>query len=248
MQKIAVTFLIFIILLAQACNTKEETPEVPSKVGSLSIKIEHVFDNEPIVLNSQTYRNANGDEFVIQKFKYYLSNWKLLRSDDGEYLIPDSYKLVEVTRGAHLFEMIFEGIPEGEYEAVSFAIGIDPERNLSTDQIGDLDPNNEMAWDWNTGYKFLLFEGRTTAERPQGIVFHIGEDENYVPQYFEFDSKLQIETGKQAKMQIICEAAELFRGTTLVDFAVLNDAMFGRPAAQIRENYQDDMLRLKSAQ
>src|SRR5207244_9815796 len=72
------------------------------------------------------------------------------------------------------------GVPRRNYERIEFGIGVDAAANKSLAQRGDLDPNGRMAWSWEVGYKFVLFEGtlvRGNASVP--LVYHVGFEENY---------------------------------------------------------------------
>jgi hypothetical protein len=73
-----------------------------------------------------------------------------------------------------------EDVPPGDYQSVEFGIGVDPVANASIKSQGDLDPNGRMAWNWEVGYKFVLFEGGLELDAGYvPLVYHIGFNENY---------------------------------------------------------------------
>jgi len=65
---------------------------------------------------------------------------------------------------------------------------VDPAANGSVAPVGDLDPNGRMAWSWDVGYKFVLFEGGLVlADTQYPLVYHVGFNENYTPLSFGLD-------------------------------------------------------------
>ena len=67
-----------------------------------------------------------------------------------------------------------------DYRRLEFGIGVDPAANGSIASVGELDPNGRMAWSWEVGYKFVLFEGGLVLGDTQyPLVYHVGFDENY---------------------------------------------------------------------
>ena len=77
---------------------------------------------------------------------------------------------------------MLHGVPRRNYERIEFGIGVDAAANRSLQQRGDLDPNGRMAWNWEVGYKFVLFEGALLRGNESVLlVYHIGFAENYRP-------------------------------------------------------------------
>ncbi len=50
-------------------------------------------------------------------------------------------------------------------------------------QDGDLDPANDMIWDWNTGYVFFKHEGvfKTSSDSLRSLTFHMATDVAFTP-------------------------------------------------------------------
>ena len=61
--------------------------------NKLNIIIEHFVGNEKVALDSIFYKNDLGQSFNVTKFKYYLSNFKLL-SNDSRVKNQEGYFLV----------------------------------------------------------------------------------------------------------------------------------------------------------
>ena len=135
---------------------------------------------EPLVLNESRYPNPGGEgRFKVRDFQFFLSNIRLA-GGTGAYTEPDSYHLVRFDGAEPAFVIVLHDVPRRDYQRIEFGIGVDAAANESLAQRGDLDPNGRMAWNWEVGYKFVLFEGtlvRGDASDP--LVYHVGFEENY---------------------------------------------------------------------
>ncbi|GAA4822172.1 MbnP family protein [Algivirga pacifica] len=212
----------------------------------MTLNFEFLYDNEPLVLEAQTYTNALGQSITISDFRFYLSNLRL----EGEEMFTEkeSYHLLAYDLSAE-DSIVIEAVPKERYTQLTFAVGIDPERNLSTDNVGDLDPNNGMAWDWNTGYKFLLLEGRYLKEGTQeeGMNYHIGGNDNYrvvtLPITLEeadtYQLKVKVHVDKIFGDKAEVGVTEAERQTFFIDFERNSpeDTMFGPYSQNVANNY-----------
>ncbi|MDW7691009.1 MbnP family protein [Flammeovirgaceae bacterium SG7u.111] len=238
-----ISFLLILgaLLSISSCSNNDEVPGE----GMLTLEIANLFDGDPLELDSKTYQNELGQEFSIQEFKFYLSNVKLRNSATGAvYTEPESYHLVSRKDATHLFEIEIEEVTAGQYDQLEFSIGVDPTRNLSLDNIGDLDPSNNMAWDWNTGYKFLLLEGKYSPKDgsdDKGLIFHVGSDANYrtvtLPISSGSDAKFELKGGQSNAIKLDIEVSEIFKNPTSVDFDTDNVVMFEGISGKVADNY-----------
>ncbi|MBD2769960.1 hypothetical protein IC235_18895 [Hymenobacter sp. BT664] len=126
-----------------------------------------------LVLNANTYQNANGDDFTVSTFKYYISNVKLLKADNSSYSVPDSYFLVDHSR-PETQDLEMKGVPVGDYTGVTFTVGVDSSRTKAGNFSGVLNSNNGMLWTMN-GNEFinLKLEGTSPQSPTRGLVFHV---------------------------------------------------------------------------
>src|SRR5262249_26372208 len=115
--------------------------------------------SEPLILNESSYPNPGGEgRFKVRDFQFFLSNIRLV-SPTGSSVESDSYHLVRFDGEQPDFAIVLPGVPRRNYERIEFGIGVDLAANRSLASRGDLDPNSRMAWNWEVGYKFVLFEG-----------------------------------------------------------------------------------------
>ena len=223
--------------------------------GKVLFRFAHTMQGEPLELQTKTYENAAGNRFVLEQFKYYLSNIKFRNTRSGAfYLEPESYHLVSVENGKHIYEIELKEVAPGSYNELEFAVGVDNAKNTSTDRVGALDPANQMAWNWHTGYKFISIIGKLLSEKeaaPEGLVIHVGFDENYrivrkTLSQLKLPS-LVVENGKTAVIEITVETERLFNQPNVIDLAQNPVIMAGEPAQKLADNYQE-MFMIKGIQ
>jgi hypothetical protein len=232
---------VIVCLLAFSCKTKEE-----AQTGKLNLNFANQVNGENLVLNSKSYKNALNQSFTVSAFKYYISNITLYNENTkAQYVISDSYYLItEAGR-----TILLKDIPQGEFNQIRFSVGVDSKRNKSLDAVGELDPSNSMAWDWNTGYKFVLMEGNySTDAKSGGLAFHIGEDANYKTLIFSTSASFIIAPDKSPTITISADINGLFGSPNPIDFTTTNDVMFGAKTALVAENYASAMFKIKSVE
>jgi len=141
-------------------------------------------------------------------------------------------------------------IKKGEYSKLNFSIGVDSIKNTSLDNSGDLDISNSMAWDWNTGYKFVVMEGKyfNDTSNPNTsipLVFHIGLNPSYqkVSLSFENINDKGIFSTDNKKIVLRVDLNDFFSSPNQIDFDEMNNIM-GKSAI-LTENYQNDFITLK---
>jgi hypothetical protein len=153
------------------------------------------------------------------------------------YAEPDSYHLVRFDGAKPAFEIVLRHVPRRDYQRIEFGIGVDAAANKSLAQRGDLDPNGRMAWTWEVGYKFVLFEG--TLVRGNGsvpLVYHVGFEENY--RLIAIELHRESLDSRPARLDFRVDILRLFQGSTTVDMAALPSVKFDRAdAALLARNF-----------
>jgi len=133
------------------------------------------FSGAKILSPDSIYTNAFNENYSISRFKYYITNIELVNTEnDKKVAIDNSYFLVDDNDDAS--KTISVSVPEGNYNAISFLLGVDSLHNVSGAQTGALDPMNGMFWTWNTGYVSVKIEGKSAASTLPGnfIEYHLG--------------------------------------------------------------------------
>ncbi len=234
-----VFFLLSLVILSSCGGDIDTKPDR----ADITLQFEHVVGNQPLNFTSEFRTNSN-QSFTVEDFRYYLSNLSFENTQTGvKYEIPNSYHLIR-ENGTGIASLILENMPLADYDQFNFSWGIDAEKNTSLDQTGDLDPSNEMAWNWNTGYKFLLLEGRLTPSN-QGLVYHIGSNHNYKNLQVAIPQDAQIDSRTQSTMVFKVDILKAFEGVSTIDIAVNNSVMGGPFADNIAINIAQGFFQLQ---
>jgi len=232
--------LLALPFLLTACT--DEQNDAPA-TGTLDVTVDNVVGTATLQLESGTYSSPAGDTYTVSDLKYYISNVTLI-SGNGQatFVEPESYHLI--AQGSKTsFEL--KDIPAGTYDKVELAIGVDEAHNHSTDQEGDLDPSNEMVWDWDTGYKFLSLVGAYTGDTESGaLVFHVGGDANYKTITLDLPKPIDLREQASYQLKLQADVNELFQGPHLIDFDMMNSGGHGAGPSMVAENYSDGFLRV----
>lgn len=226
------TYFIIVIILISSC-TEDNNVNINFSAYVNGEKLEY----------GKNYASPNGDgTFTITDFKLYVSNLKFISNENPEknYIENDSYHLLKF-QDSNSYSFTLHNISPKSYDKIRISVGIEEEANLSIKNPGDLDPTNQMAWNWTSGYKFLLFEGLYSPESSENdipIVFHIGFSENKRDLVFDITSKDEI--------QFNIEITELFKNPNNIDFNNLPKVLFNREhSALIASNYFNSFIKLE---
>jgi hypothetical protein len=201
----------------------------------LALRFHPVVGAEPLVLGEARYANPGGEgRFEVRDFRLFISNIRLL-GVEGEYAEPDSYHLLRFDGTEPGFEIVLRNVPRADYTRIEFGIGVDPAANGSITMRGDLDPNGRMAWSWDVGYKFVLFEGTLLrGDTRQPLVYHVGFDENYRVVSRALDAQ-RLEGGR---LDFRVDVLAMFGGEPPLDMAALSTVKFDRAdAARLAQGF-----------
>jgi hypothetical protein len=236
LKKIVTVFLSFTVLLLTLAFTSLAQP-----TDNLSIHFNHFVGNTPLSLDTVQYKNELGQPFTITKFKYYISNIHL-RKTDGSLVSIDKYFLINEDEPDSK-NITLTDIPTTQFTGLDFIIGVDSLHNCSGAQSGALDPVNAMFWAWNTGYIFLKLEGKAAASKSPGHVYeyHIGgyqQPANCIRKVsLNFPRPLTIGTDKEIELKV--DAAEILKTPNTIDFSKLSSVTDFHNATTIADNYVD---------
>jgi hypothetical protein len=211
--------------------------------GSLSIVFESYVDSVKLKLDSITYKNAAGQNYTVSNLKYYISNVGLLRVKGNKVETTTTFLINEDETESKSINI--SNIPEGEYKAMSFIIGVDSLHNCSGAQSGALDPVNGMFWAWNTGYIFLKLEGKSPSSSAPGKIFeyHIGgykSPSNCIRiVMLPFNVPVIVSGDKKITVKVKANIAEILGSSVNVDFTVMPSVTDNHNADIIANNYAD---------
>lgn len=242
-------FLLFFIVVFSSCSETESKKE--DETQKITLEMQFFVKDKPLKV-LEAYQNELGQNYLIESFKFYLSNFEFESASSNEvFKVEDSYLLFSADREKNVFEREIL-VKKGEYTKMNFSIGIDSIKNTSLDNSGDLDINNSMAWDWNTGYKFVVFEGKyfnDTANQTNSIplIFHIGLNQNYKKVSLNFDEKgaFSTENTKNKKIVLKVDLNDFFSSPNQINFNETNNIMGAGKSSLFSQNYEQGFVTLK---
>lgn len=173
-----IVILILLVLLAglSACK-KENAAQAELLNTSLTIELSHEVNGILLEYDSILYQNASGSPYSVSRLEYYISSIKLYK-EDGSFIKSDA--IYYVNAKAKENKLLVQHLDEGNYIAIDFLIGINPELNISN-SLENTGENINMQWPdvIGGGYHFLKLEGRylDTANVNLGYTMHIGTNE-----------------------------------------------------------------------
>ncbi|GAA4435198.1 hypothetical protein GCM10023091_11200 [Ravibacter arvi] len=247
--------LLTIALFTASCQDNAPTPG-----GKIRVEFDNVVGEKNLVLNGVTYQNQSGEDFVVTKLNYYISNIKFIRTDGTIYTVPQdsSYFLIREETRSSQFAMI-RNVPLGEYDHIEFMVGVDSLRNTMplSRRKGALDPggvegHDGMYWNWNSGYIFMKLEGTSPHGNPVNdkFYYHIGlfggYDEKTVNNTrvvrLKFgDDKVVVTEEKTPEVHLMADVQKFFDGPGTQLSIANNWSVMGAQqtlSAMIANNYQ----------
>lgn len=160
--------LSFLLISISSCKKADKAEE-----ANVTIEFEHFVDEKKLEKDSPLdYLNAAGNNYSVSTLKYYITNIVLV-SDAGKEVALNRVNLIDAFGNATIEPIT---LPNGHYTHMRFIFGVDPVRNSTGEQSGDLDPSLGMFWSWSTGYRFMIHEGKYLDKNntAQNYVLHLG--------------------------------------------------------------------------
>lgn len=259
MKKLLLLSLLSLSLLS-ACNNDDDNP-TPAAPGTLEIEFDNLaivngiqrqLDLQEVGSSDYNYQNALGQDFNLTFLRYFVSNITLEgpngeRFEDPQLAEAGSssgyYLIDEATPSSQLIKL--ENIPAGEYNKITFTVGVSEEGVKEGAAGGALDPaTNGMFWNWNAGYVAIKVEGQSVVsaggaigntidpENEKGLVFHVGgwKDiegtafiNNNQTLTYSFDVNAKVAGDQAPHVHMIMDILQLFTGTHQIDFTGNNN-------------------------
>lgn len=202
--------------LALNC-TKEKNN--PVETGLLELQFEHQVDGDSLEIGNTFYTNAAGNKYRVTLLKYFISGVtlyskgkKLFRQNSNPSVITANY--------ADSRKFTLAQVPVGEYDSISFSLGVIPELNY--DDAFQLDYDDlGMYWPASLGggFHFMRFEGHwKDGSQYGGFAFHLGQNENLITTGFPL--QLHIAAPEQAQLIFVMNLNQWFEAPHLYDLKV----------------------------
>lgn len=134
---------------------------------------------QTIIWDNSILVNPAGNHYKIDKLQFYISNLKLFKNNIKKF---QSDKIVYLDPQTDKFgSFLVENIPVGNYDKITFDLGLDSAKNTDLALPSSIE-NNNMSWPtaMGGGYHFLKMEGHYLdgSSTWQGYAVHLGRNEN----------------------------------------------------------------------
>jgi hypothetical protein len=169
-MKLVQIFAALSLLTLISCQKEVEYNIV---TGKAQLHFTNVVGTQPLSFDTP-YFTPHNEDFVISKFKYYITNIAFIDSAGFAHKIDNSYYLLDQNNPQSLTLSLQDDV--GSYRSIQFLLGVDSLHNVSGAQSGALDPAMDMFWTWSTGYIMAKMEGTSSFSTLQNnrIEYHIG--------------------------------------------------------------------------
>lgn len=246
-MKSAAVFSTCFLLLAITGLCFITTGKKENKKTSLILHFQHTLGGEALVLGN-TYTTILGENIIIQKFKYYVSNFSVTDDLGKTTKLPLQYFLVD--EADSLSQIITLHVPPKSISSIRFVLGVDSIRNVSGVQTGALDPLQGMFWTWNSGYIMAKLEGSSEASKSPGhyFTYHIGGFKKELNATRSIELKLSPFNKTPKKINIRAEINQWFKSRSEIRIAETPICHSpGALAIKMADNYRN-MFSIKNIQ
>lgn len=185
------TVLFCIAVLFFACCKPEDDDPVP-ETGNITFKFLHYVDGQPLIKDSMMYVNAAGNQYEVDQLMYFVSDVTLYKSDGTKKIIDDwkDINYVDIDIPSTLTWDVYDSIPVGSYDSITFVFGITADKNQSYMFVNP--PESIMAWPdvLGGGYHYMMLNGKwkDTISQIENFNFHMGIGQLYKSNVIDIDS------------------------------------------------------------
>lgn len=223
------------VLLTSTTGCREDDPIPPSTPipgtpsGRLKLRMVAEWENAPLAFYTE-YRNISDYRTTVEMLKLYFGELRLMANTDSSSVASVAYFDLEGGRDTASWS-----VPAGTYTALHCGLGVPEDLNHSDPahyaHDHPLSINNGTHWNWNTGYRFVLFEGRyspdpaSTGPLLNAFSLHTGLDTAYTGLQLVPAQPIVIAQGATTELVVRVAVDRFFHGTAgTVDLATENSA------------------------
>lgn len=174
--------MVFLFSITFLSCTEKVDEAITKSPGKLVINFEHYIDNLPFVKNSFSYTNAAGNIYSVRSVRYFISDVNLYKSDGSIKKIDDwtNYFYIDTDIPTRLKWVVYDSIPIGDYDSISFHFGFKDSDNNSYMFVNQ--PETNMSWGeyYGGGYHYLQLEGFWVYSSTIniGYAYHLGRGQS----------------------------------------------------------------------
>lgn len=183
-RPITYTSILCLLLFLFGCNKNTSHFATDRNIKGLTkalISIHVNTNGNSLIWDSISNTNAAGNKYSVNKINFYISNITLSNANGLTYSSPQIFYIDPSVSSKSIIQL--DSIPKGEYNVISFLVGIDSLHNKDYHLPNTMD-NLNMAWPtvMGGGYHFVKIEGHylDSINNVQGFAVHLGKNINLV--------------------------------------------------------------------
>ncbi|HRY32360.1 MAG TPA: hypothetical protein P5531_05280 [Bacteroidales bacterium] len=246
--------LMIIMLLSALCYAcRKDKPSEEEEKGKIVFRFVHLVDGQAVVYDTMKYTNTAGNHYMITDMQYFISDVVLHASDGSKKMINEWQDIYYVdTYIPSTFEwQVYDAIPPGHYDSISFTFGINKEKNKNGLFVNP--PEVNMFWPdfLGGGFHYLKLNGRwkTQAATLLPFNFHTGIGADtigpgqvvFVHNYFNVNlknSSFTVNKGRNTVIEIVMNIESWFHTPHVWDWDSIGGAIMENQSAMLwaREN------------
>ena len=163
MKKFSLLIIAGLTLLA-ACKKDPPDPSEPeTETGKITVTFSHHANGSALNKDSMMYLNAAGNPYEINEIKYFISDLTLYKTGTA-FLVDDwtDKHYVDIDIPSTLTWNVYDPIPVGTYDSITFVFGFTPQKNISYMFVNP--PEVNMMWPdfLGGGYHYMMMNGKWT--------------------------------------------------------------------------------------
>ena len=231
-------FLCFFVGLLLSCKKDSSTEPPEQDTGKIIFEFANYADGLPLQTDTLMYINQAGNHYMVTEVKYFISDVTLHKSDGAQTVINKWKDIfyVDNTIPSTLTWQVYDDIPQGNYDSISFTFGINEEKNKTFLFVNT--PEVNMFWPTvlGGGYHYMQINGKwkDTVDFINNFNFHLGIGQIYkgnvidvdsitgfVQNYFKVNlpaSSFSISKNETKNIQIIMNIESWFKTPNVFDF------------------------------
>jgi len=182
MSKTTLFPVLLVMLILGSCHDPDN-PDPSAGTGKISIQFLHHFNGEYVVFDTLRYINESGNQMMFSEIQYFISDVTLHYHDGSSYLInkwKDIHYVDSDIPSTQTWE-VFDSIPAGNVDSISFTFGINEEKNQSFIFVNP--PESLMFWPdiLGGGYHYMKLNGKwmNLQQQLSPFNFHLGIGQIY---------------------------------------------------------------------
>lgn len=218
-----------------SCTEKNTDEPIDDNTGKIIINFQHQLNGSLLKVDTLMYVNSAGNSYLVNEIQYFISDVNLYHSDG-------SVKMIEDWEDSHYVDTdlpysqkweVYDKIPIGGFDSISFTFGFKPEKNISFMFVNP--PESNMFWPefLGGGYHYMKLNGKwVTNQQSQQTTpfdFHLGIGQVYNQQdsiigfiHNNFDvslpnSSFKIKKGETTEISLIMNVEKWFEDPYVYD-------------------------------